>query len=116
MRAVIPSLAQQLQEAGAAAQRLAAELRTFNNRQNDRRIRRKTSRSDKYGPKGLRESVMARLPVGEANAVNLAGVRALLVDIEFAESGLSAMLTTLFQEDAIGRSGVKYAYRYYRLS
>lgn len=110
------SLAQQLRASGEIAQRLAADKRDSNNRQNDGRIRRKTSRSDKYGPKGLRESVMARMPIGQANAVDLAGVRALLEGVQYAPTGLSAMLNTLFTEDAIGRTGVKYSYRYYRFS
>lgn len=112
------NLAQQLQTAGAHAQRLAAseaEL-TAQQRQRIQRIAetRQANGSGKYTGTGLKEALIAQLPVGIENAVTNAEIRELLTGVTFAEKGLSSALSVLIERGDIRRTGSKSKFRYYK--
>jgi len=70
----------------------------------------------KYAFTGLNAALCERLPVGADCAILMSDVRWLLTDIDYAESGLSAALTTLSGAGRIHKTGCRGSYRYYRLS
>lgn len=111
------NLLEQLTAAAANAARLAEENTVAAARQAAKYRRADATKAAAGGQcvaKGLKQALLERLPIGEQDAILLAGVRALLSDLSFAESGLSATLTDLFSVGAIARTGVKRSYRYYR--
>lgn len=63
---------------------------------------------------GLLDAIRSRLPINKKDAVPMAGVRALLQDIDYAESGLSGALSWLAATKEICRAGSSGHYRYYR--
>lgn len=63
---------------------------------------------------GLINAIRNRLPKTAENAMPMAGVRALLEGIDYAESGLSAALSWLSATKEIRRVGSSGHYRYYR--
>lgn len=99
-----PSLAEQIVAAACCAKALEAEEKT------PRRS------AGKYAYTGLNKALCERLPVGAAAAIPQSDVRQLLTDIDYAESGLSAALSTLSEAGRIHKTGCRGSFRYYRLS
>ena len=115
------TLLNQLNAIAVNAARLAAETAARQahaadmlHRRSEARRKAWTGRRDPYAGKGLKAALLDRLPVGEDNAIGLPEIKKLLPDIDYADNGLSATLTNLSDAGAVGRTGQKYRYRYYR--
>lgn len=63
---------------------------------------------------GLADALRNRLPSTAQAALTLDEIRALLTDIDYIDSGLSAALSYGVNAKEFGRVGEKYSYRYYR--
>lgn len=105
----IPSLAQQI----AAAARHAAMLKDEALAAPKNCIR-PAMRNGRYGGNGLKDALLARLPVGRENAIRQPAVRALLTDIDYAANGLTSALSVLANNGLICRAGLRGHYLYYR--
>jgi len=102
------TLAAQIQAAGAHSQRVAAEQM----RQQSNWLERKAKGLPPRRA-GLSESIRQRLPATAEEAVTLNQIRALLADVDFLDSGLTAALSYMHNAGEIKRIGEKFSYRYY---
>lgn len=102
------TIAAQIQAAGAQAQRMAAEQVRQQNEWLERKAKGLPPRRT-----GLSESIRQRLPATAEEAVTLNQIRALLADVDFLDSGLTAALSYMYNAGEIKRIGEKFSYRYY---
>lgn len=102
------TLAAQIQAAGAQAQRMVADQV----RQQSNWLERKAKGLPPRRA-GLSVSIRQRLPATEEDAVTLNQIRALLADVDFLDSGLTAALSYMHNAGEIKRIGEKFSYRYY---
>lgn len=110
------TLLQELTAAAANAARLAETQTVEAARKAAKyhRVAETKAASGKSTGKGLKQALLLRLPIGEEHAIPLAEVRALVADISYAESGLTATLTWLCDCGDLQRTGVNRRYRYFR--
>jgi len=104
------TLAAQLESASAHAARIAAVLRRQQADWEERKAKGLPPRRI-----SLTASLRERLPSTQEEAVMLSEIRALLTDVDFLDSGLSAALSSLHNKGEIQRIGEKSSYRYYCL-
>lgn len=111
------SLLQQLLLAGSNSREIAAEAIEKQNRRITETARRFNSRAEngnkKNLPTGLKQALIERLPVGKDNAITQAQIKPLIADIHYAESGLSATLSTIAKNGEACRTSER-PYRYYK--
>jgi len=98
-----------LESAGAQSARETAERQRQQANWLDRKARGLPMRRG-----GLADAIRARLPTTAEAALTLDQIRALLTDIDFIDSGLSAQLCHMVKTKELARIGEKFSYRYYR--
>lgn len=103
------NLFSQLQSAGAQSARETAERQ----RQQAEWMERKAKGLSKRRG-GLADALRRRLPTTADTAITLDEIRALLTDIDYIDSGLSAALSYGVNAKEFARTGEKYSYCYYR--
>lgn len=113
------SVASQLRAASHHAACLSAERALKDEQARASKAKAEATRQKQWATRkantGLVQELVARLPVGKANAISLAQVEALFADFPHAPTGLSSALSGLCKTGDVLRIGDRRAYRYYVL-